>query len=444
MYCRVRILLLLFVLFFIVACREQGEESPTAPTEAATAAVEEPATLPATNTPESEVTEATEEPVPTPAPATEQALTPEPTALPGGAPVSSIDLELVLQGLDSPTYLTHAGDERLFITEQVGRIQVVVDGQVAEQPFLDITNRVNSNASEQGLLSVAFHPQYAENGFFYVNYTDYNGDTVISRFSVSDSDPNQADPFSEYAILMISQPYTNHNGGLIKFGPDGYLYVGMGDGGSAGDPDNNAQNPDTLLGAMLRIEPSASDDDPASYENPPDNPYLDEYQAQTEVWAIGLRNPWRFSFDRQTGDLYVADVGQNQYEEVNFVPAGQGGALNYGWPIMEGLHCFRQENCDQSELLLPVVEYSHAQGGCSVTGGYVYRGEQFAELRGNYFFGDFCSGMIWSLFRTADGQWQWSEEPVTTVDGSITSFGEDLAGELYVVTQQGDIYRIQP
>jgi glucose/arabinose dehydrogenase len=442
MCCRVRIFLLLFV-FFLGACQGEDNAPPApveAPTEAATAVAGVTTTLAppvaATDTPQGEGTEpALEEPV-------EATPVPEPTALPPGEPASAIALEPVVQGLESPTYLTHAGDERLFITEQGGRIQVVEGGQVASEPFLDITDRVGSNANEQGLLSVAFHPQYAENGFFYVNYTDNNGDTVISRFRVSDSDPNQADAASEMVLLNIPQPYGNHNGGLIKFGPDGYLYVGMGDGGSAGDPDNNGQNPGTLLGALLRLAVNAGDDE-VPYAIPQDNPYLDNNQARGEVWAIGLRNPWRFSFDRQTGDLYVADVGQNQYEEVHFVPAGQGGGLNYGWPIMEGLHCFRQENCDQSGLQLPVVEYSHAQGGCSITGGYVYRGEQFAPLRGNYFFGDFCSGMIWSLFQTADGQWQWSEAPVATIDENITSFGEDVAGELYVVTRQGVIYRIR-
>jgi len=313
-----------------------------------------------------------------------------------------------------------------------------VDGQVLAEPFLDLTDRVAVNASEQGLLSVAFHPNYAENGFFFVNYTDANGDTVVSRFQVSD-DPNRADAGSETVLLNIRQPYGNHNGGQLQFGPDGYLYVGMGDGGSGGDPENHGQNPGTLLGALLRLDVDQGNEE-VGYAIPPDNPYVGDENGRNEIWAIGLRNPWRFSFDRLTRDLYIADVGQQQYEEVNFAPAGHPGGLNYGWNIMEGAHCYASQTCNTEGLVQPVAEYDHGQG-CSITGGYVYRGSQFPELAGNYFFGDFCSGNIWGLFNTGDG---WQQTVVAQSDLNITSFGEDATGELYVLTQEGEIYQIQP
>lgn len=439
-----RLVAILFVTVALAGCSllEQEEPAPTPPiaeqregdaTSTATVLPPTPTDLPATSAPAATERPATAGPTaaPTVPPPTE-------TPLPAAAPVSEIQLVPVVDGIPRLTYLTHAFDERLFVTQQQGRIQVLVDGQVAAAPFLDITDRVGVNASEQGLLSVAFHPNYPENGFFYVNYTDANGDTVVSRFQVGD-DPDRADPASETVLLNIEQPYGNHNGGQLQFGPDGYLYIGMGDGGSGGDPEGHGQNPNTLLGALLRLDVDQGDEE-AAYAIPPDNPYVDDENGRNEIWAIGLRNPWRFSFDRLTHDLYIADVGQQQYEEVNFAPAGHPGGLNYGWNIMEGLHCYGSSTCNTEGLVQPVAEYDHGQG-CSITGGYVYRGGQFPELAGNYFFGDFCSGLIWSLFNTGDG---WQQTVVAQSDLNITSFGEDAAGELYVVTQGGEIYQIQP
>jgi glucose/arabinose dehydrogenase len=434
--------LALVLLTLLVACGQGGQETPTVVPVAPTLT---PAAIP-TETTAAVQASPTETPAPESEPATAPASSPTaaPTApdpAPAGAPVSSISLAHVVGDLGQLTYLTHAGDERLFVTTQGGLIQIVQEGQVPAAPFLDIRDRVGFNASEQGLLSVAFHPRYAENGFFYVNYTDDNGDTVVSRFQVTD-DANRADPGSETVLLQVAQPYRNHNGGHILFGPHGYLYVGMGDGGNAGDPQNNGQNPRTLLGALLRLDVDQGGD-AAPYAVPPDNPYVQGDEGRPEVWAYGLRNPWRLSFDALTEDLYVADVGQNQYEEINFAPAGQGGGLNYGWNIMEAGHCYQTEGCDRTGLRLPVAEYSHPQGGCSVTGGYVYRGQQFPALTGNYFYGDYCSGLIWSLFQEAPEQWVGGETPVFDLDANITSFGQDVNGELYVVTVQGDVYQIQ-
>ena len=436
---------LLVLLTLLVACGRDDESvavtvtAPVAPTRAV--AVASPASATATaNTPRPtdtpEASDPTAETVDA-ATATPSA-TPIPTETPttAAAPVTTVQLVPVLDGFDEPTYLSHAFDRRLFVVEKVGRIQIVDQGVRQAEPFLDITDRVGSGGSEQGLLSVAFHPDYAGNGFFYVNYTDRDGATVVARYRAG-ADPGRADPASEQILLTIGQPFRNHNGGQLQFGPDGYLYVGMGDGGSAGDPQNHGQDPGTLLGAMLRLDVNAGGE--VGYAIPPDNPYLGTDTGRNEVWAYGLRNPWRFSFDRETADLYIADVGQNQYEEVNFVPAGQEAPINFGWNIMEGLHCFRNNTCDREGLYLPAAEYSHPEGGCSITGGYVYRGEQFPSLTGNYFYADFCSGIVWSLL-APDGE----PRQVARAQGNITSFGQDAAGEIYVVSQQGQIYRLQP
>jgi glucose/arabinose dehydrogenase len=348
---------------------------------------------------------------------------------------SEIALEPIATGLTRPTYLTHAGDARLFVIEQPGRIRIIdASGQLLDQPFLDITDRVLSSGNEQGLLSVAFEPEYATTGRFYVDYTRKpDGATMIERYQVSPSDPNVADKSSASEVIVIQQPEPNHNGGLIKFGPDGYLYVGMGDGGGAGDRHGsigNGQNQKALLGKLLRLDVVNQ----ATYVIPASNPF------GTEVWAYGLRNPWRYSFDRATGDLYIADVGQDTYEEVDFQPAASTGGENYGWRIMEGLHCFNpQDYCDQSGLVLPVAEYSHAVGGCSITGGYVYRGAKYPVLSGQYFFGDYCSGIIWSLQRSGD-QWQMTKRLESGL--LISSFGEDVNGELYVIDHNGAVYRL--
>jgi glucose/arabinose dehydrogenase len=310
----------------------------------------------------------------------------------------------------------------------------VQDGAVMPTPFLDIISLVNSSGSEQGLLGLAFHPRYSENGFFYVHYSDLNGDTAIARYQVS-ADPNVADPTTASMLLQIDQPYSNHNGGHLLFGPDGYLYIGMGDGGSGGDPHGNGQNPTALLGKMLRIDVDGG----SPYAIPWDNPFVNTPDARGEIWATGLRNPWRYSFDRLTGDLYIADVGQNEYEEVNFAPLGTSG-LNYGWNRMEGTHCFRADDCDRDGLVLPIGEYDHDEG-CSITGGNVYRGSAYPALFGGYFFGDFCSGRIWSLHRDAGGAWIQTE--LLESDAEISAFGEDTNGELYLTSMgDGAIYQL--
>ncbi|HEV8268347.1 MAG TPA: PQQ-dependent sugar dehydrogenase, partial [Thermoanaerobaculia bacterium] len=334
--------------------------------------------------------------------------------------------------LPSPTHVTNAGDGsgRLFVVLQGGRIRVVKGGSLLQAPFLDIAERV-SCCGERGLLSVAFPTGYAAKKVFYVNYTNRNGDTTISRFRLT-SNADVADPSSEEILLVIAQPFANHNGGQILFGPDGYLYVGMGDGGSAGDPMNNAQNPASLLGKVLRIDVESAT---KPYGIPATNPFVGRPGYRAEIFSLGWRNPWRFSFDRATNDFYAADVGQNQYEEVDFAPAGDAGGENYGWRTMEGLHCFSPATgCSTAGLEPPVAEYSHSLG-CSVTGGFVYRGPTYARLSGIYFYGDYCSGRIWGLKRSA-GAWQNAELLKTSL--GITSFGEDEAGEIYVADQNGN------
>ncbi len=367
---------------------------------------------------------------------------PAPMSAPTSAPAttaSEVDLELIADGLTRPDYLTHAGDDRLFVLEQPGRIRIIENGQLLKQPFLDITDRVLSSSNEQGLLSVAFEPNYAAaggaaTGRFYVNYTRKgDGATIVERYQVSAADPNVADKASATEVIVIDQPEPNHNGGLIKFGPDGYLYIGMGDGGGAGDRHGsigNGQDLRALLGKMLRLDVVNQ----TTYAIPSSNPF------GNEIWALGVRNPWRFSFDRMTGDLYMADVGQNQYEEVNFQPAASTGGENYGWRIMEGTHCFNpQSNCDQTGLVQPIAEYSHAEG-CSVTGGYVYRGAQYPAWQGQYFFADYCIGTIWSLTREATGGWSRADRLAAGM--RISSFGEDVNGELYVIDHGGAVYRM--
>ncbi len=354
-----------------------------------------------------------------------------------------VRVEPLIEGLVAPVWLTHAGDGsgRLFILEKAGTIRVVRDGQLVATPFLDIRDRVGSSASEQGLLGLAFAPDYSESGHFFVNYTDKRGDTVVSRFQVS-GEPDAADSASEFKVLGIDQPAANHNGGGLLFGPDGHLWIGTGDGGAANDRFGNGQNPATLLGKMLRLDVTSDPSQP--YLIPADNPWMGaDWNGQDvadEVWALGLRNPWRYSFDRATGDLWIADVGQNTYEEVHRVVAGSAGGLNFGWPIMEGLHCFATQNCDQVGLELPVAEYRHGADGCSITGGYVYRGAAFPALTGAYLFSDFCSGKIWGLQQSGDA---WERVELADTNLAVSSFGEDEAGELYVTDLGGGgVYRI--
>jgi glucose/arabinose dehydrogenase len=381
-----------------------------------------------------------------------------PAALAQGATVwPNIALTHTVGGLSQPLHVTHAGDGggRLFVVEKAGVIHILRNSSLEPTPFLSIANRVGSAGGEQGLLSVAFPPGYATKGYFYVDYTDVNGDTVVSRFYV-DSDPDVADPTSEEVILTIDQPYANHNGGQLAFGPDGYLYISMGDGGSGGDPDGNGQNPATLLGNILRIdvEPHVTlfsvthrlylplimsqGEGGLAYRIPSTNPFTQTAGYRDEIWAWGLRNPWRFSFDRSTGDLYIGDVGQGDYEEIDFQPATSAGGENYGWAIMEGAHCYPSGPCDSTDLVLPVAEYDHGLG-CSVTGGVVYRGPD-PDLQGIYFYGDYCSGRIWGLVQEGGG---WSTQVLTNTGLSIASFGEDEAGNVYVTDfWNGDVYRI--
>jgi glucose/arabinose dehydrogenase len=266
-----------------------------------------------------------------------------------------------------------------------------------------------------------------------VYYTDVDGNVVIARYTTAAGNPDQADPASATTLLHIAHPFANHNGGNLVFGPDGYLYIGIGDGGSQGDPRGNGQNLGVLLGKVLRIDVNGE-----PYAVPPDNPFKGQPNARPEIWAYGLRNPWRFSFDRKTGDLYIADVGQDTYEEVDFQPVGSQGGVNYGWSLMEGLHPFK--GTYSPDLTLPIAEYSHAEGGCSVTGGYVYRGTQWPQWAGLYFFGDYCSGLIWALGQTQAG---WQRELVLKSSLSISSFGEDQAGEIYVLDHQGGaVYKL--
>ncbi|HET8622302.1 MAG TPA: PQQ-dependent sugar dehydrogenase, partial [Gemmatimonadales bacterium] len=306
-------------------------------------------------------------------------------------------------------------------------------------PFLDISDRVTTAGSEQGLLGLAFDPEYASNGRLVVNYTNLNGDTRISAFRVT-ADPDIADPNSEELILGVAQPFANHNGGQLAFGPTGHLYIGLGDGGGGGDPDDNAQNLATLLGKLLRINLHGG----TPYAIPPDNPFAFTADRRGEVWSFGLRNPWRFSFDRVTGDLYIADVGEGRLEEVNVSvasAAGAGRGVNYGWDRMEGRECFEPASgCDETDLELPVLQYDHSEG-CAVTGGYVYRGSAIPELQGAYFYSDFCGGWVRS-FRFANGEATDEREWSSLALSSVSSFGQDAAGELYILTAGGSVYRI--
>ncbi|HEX7587453.1 MAG TPA: PQQ-dependent sugar dehydrogenase, partial [Anaerolineae bacterium] len=375
----------------------------------------------------------------------------------------------VLNGLSQPTYLTNAGDGsgRIFVVEQSGRIRIIKSGVLQPTPFLDITSRVRSGG-EQGLLSVAFPPGYASKGYFFVDYTSNSGvgDTHVSRFNVS-GNPDVADTNSEQVILTVVQPEENHNGGQLQFGPDGYLYIGMGDGGGGGDNHGtrgNAQEPAALLGKLLRINvvPPAPSPPPLappptgnffyyfpivgkanlafSYLVPATNPFTQTAGYRGEIWALGVRNPWRFSFDRQTGDLYVGEVGQNAWEEVDFQSASSTGGENYGWRCYEGNHPYNTSGClPQNNYVAAVAEYSHSFG-CSIIGGYVYRGSAYPSLQGIYFYSDICSGRIWGLVNS--GGWQTQQLYLFGSNPSMTTFGEDEAGNVYTAGQNGVLYKI--
>lgn len=349
-----------------------------------------------------------------------------------------IDLESFATGFNRPVNIKHAGDDRLFVAEQDGIIKIVnSDGTTESTNFLDITSLVGSVGNEQGLLGLAFHPNYATNGYFFVNYTNNSGDTVVSRFSRIGTSPEIADPNSELIIITYTQPYSNHNGGELHFGPDGYLYISSGDGGSGGDPDDNGQSLNTLLGKLLRIDVNNST---ASnpYNIPSDNPFVGNTAVNQEIWAYGLRNAWKFSFDSMTDDLWIADVGQNSREEINQTAITEAG-LNYGWRCYEGNNTYNTTGCpNSSTLTFPIYEYAHSGGRCSITGGYVYRGSEYTNLNGLYFFGDVCTQEIGYL-KFEGGSWNATFETFT---GNWVAFGEDINNALYVVDLNGSIYKI--
>ncbi len=365
------------------------------------------------------------------------------------APFPTIQIQPVASGFASPVAVTNAGDGsgRLFIVQQTGQIRILINGTVLTTPFLNISDLV-SCCGERGLLGLTFHPSYVSNGFFYVDYTDVNGNTRVARYTVSKNDPNIADPNSAFPILSQVQPFSNHNGGQLAFGPDSYLYIGLGDGGSGGDPQENGQNLQTWLGKILRVDVDGDDfpgDPNRNYAVPPDNPFVGNPNALDEIWAYGVRNPWRCTFDRITGDFFIADVGQNSWEEINFQLAASAGGENYGWDVLEGMHCFEdipQGSCNQflnGGSTLPVLEYSHSLG-CSVTGGYRYRGQLYPQLNGIYFYSDLCSGTIWGAIQDNG---TWVSQDLLHSGLVVTTFGEDESGEVYVADYSaGVLYQI--
>lgn len=346
-------------------------------------------------------------------------------------------IELFKSGFNKPLNIQHVNDSRLFVVEQGGKIKIIQpDGNINPTPFLDISSQV-SNGNEQGLLGLAFHPNYSNNGYFYVDFTDVNGDTRISRFSVDPSNPDLALSNSELELLGFDQPFSNHNGGNLLFGPDGYLYISSGDGGSGGDPNNNGQNINSYLGKLLRIDvdnPTAG----SSYGIPSSNPFVGNPNAKQEIFAYGLRNPWRFSIDEVENNIWIADVGQGNWEEINRAPL-DGGGLNYGWRCYEGTHAYNIGNCPQpSELQFPIAEYSHSGGNCSITGGYVYRGSVFSDIAGLYFYADYCSGMI----GTIDSSGNMINHG--NFSGNWVSFGQSVDKELFIIDiSGGSIYKIK-
>ncbi len=363
---------------------------------------------------------------------------------PAAPPLETLRLEPVLGGMEfeSPTNLVQAADRRVFVSEQAGRVLMfdgsgLRDEHVFYSVFLDIRDRVNDLGSEEGLLGLAFDPGFADNGYFYVYYSASGPRrSIVSRFAMKNSRPETADPDSELVILEVEQSYPNHNGGQLAFGPDGYLYVGLGDGGSAGDPQGNGQDPATLLGAILRIDVSQATAE-RPYIIPLDNPFADG-GGRGEIWAYGLRNPWRFSFDRATGELWAGDVGQNRWEEIDLIAPGG----NYGWNTLEGAHCFApREDCEREGTVPPVWEYSLEGDACSVIGGYVYRGGTVPWLTGVYVYGDYCSGRVFGL--RYDGGEVTAHQQLAATGLRITSFGQDNDGELYLLSQRSGIYRIR-
>ncbi len=349
-----------------------------------------------------------------------------------------INLEQKASGYSFPVDMAHAGDNRLFIVEKQGVIRILMtDGQTIPTPFLDIRSRVRSTEGERGLLGLAFPPDHAGNGHFYVHYTNQQGNSVIARYTVSAAHVNRADPASEEILLSVPHPYDNHNAGCLQFGPDSMLYVAMGDGGAGGDPGNRAQNPQNLLGKMLRLDVS----NPSGYSIPGDNPFVNDANVLDEIWSLGWRNPWKFSFDRQTGDMWIADVGQNAREEVNIEPASTPG-LNYGWRCREGLIPYNTNTCGGG-YTDPAWEYAHSNNtGKSITGGYVYRGSDYPDLAGYYVVGDYVSGNVWTLFPDTSSDVGSTLQGKLLSNAQLTSFGEDVDGELYVLSKAGTIYQV--
>ena len=400
----------LLLVLFSAACN--GTNTATSPPSTPTVASLTQTSLPSTPIPDTPVASQT-----------------SPTATTSGTSTfpdpNAYTWQMIVSGLQRPVDLQPDGSGRLFVIEKAGRIRILQKDQLVYAPFLDISDRVGSTGNEQGLLGLAFHPQYAQNGRLFVNYTDTNGHDVIARYQVS-SDPNSADPNSEVRLLQIDDPFPNHNGGVLAFGPDGYLYSGLGDGGSQGDPFGNGQNTKALLGKILRLDVNSAE----PFAVPADNPF------GNEVWAYGLRNPWRFSFDKSTGDLYIGDVGQNTWEEIDFLAKGSPGGTNFGWNFREGAHDYKGGG--PQGMVEPVAEYSHSEGGCSVTGGYVYRGSM-PEWNGIYLYGDYCTGKIWGLIHSENG---WQSQMLFDLDVTITSFGQDQAGELYLLSDNGGVYRL--
>jgi glucose/arabinose dehydrogenase len=362
--------------------------------------------------------------------------------LPSGP--DALALERVADGLEAPVGIANAGDGsgQVFVLEQAGRVRVIeANGELRAEPFVDLRGRIVSGG-ERGLLGIAFHPDYARNGRLFVHYSRAgDGATVVSELRAT-GDGRTANPGSERILLTQAQPFANHNGGQLAFGPDGYLYLGLGDGGASGDPFDNAQNTEVLLGKILRLDVDGAPDGDRGYAIPPDNPFAPQGvrpgAGRPEIWAYGLRNPWQFSFDAASGDLYIADVGQDEWEEVNRQPSDSRGGENYGWDVMEGRHCFVRQDCDQAGYVKPIAEYSHARG-CSVTGGHVYRGTRQPELQGVYVFGDYCRGLVFTL-QVDEG----TITPKVVLESGlgISAFGTDEDGEIYVAGIEGTVHRV--
>jgi len=357
----------------------------------------------------------------------------------------NVRFESIASGLDNPLFVAHAGDgsNRLFIVQRGGKILIFKNNTLNAAPFLNVGNIITMTGSEQGLLGLAFDPNYETSGMFYIVYTAPSRAITLARYLVSNSDPDLADSNSGEVLLSIPKSFSNHNGGMLAFGPDGYLYMSSGDGGSSGDPNNNGQSRRTLLGKILRLDVNSG----SPYSIPATNPFYNDLDplVKKEIWAYGLRNPWRFSFDRSIGDLYTADVGQNTREEVNFQPASSTGGMNYGWRILEGNLCYSQTNCTPPPSYVPpVAVYDHGLNdsiGCSVTGGYVYRGANFSALTGVYLYGDFCTGRLWGLAKNTNNQWV--STLIKDTGFLISSFGEDEQGELFLTDYgSGSVFHI--